>query len=120
MPLEKAKREAASQRRKPKLSGKTAHFPRSGRPYGGKRQAFQTEKALKGWLGRCASRGGRLRLTDVLSRGTQAHPVHAGEADAVVSRNVGRSIPLTKPLQNGLSVCFGQLRRAAHVLALPL
>ncbi len=42
--MKKVKREAPSAAR-PKVSGKTALFPRNDRPYGLKRKAFQTEIA---------------------------------------------------------------------------
>ena len=44
---EKAEREAADSAARPKVSGKTALFPRNDRPYGLKCKAFQTEIALK-------------------------------------------------------------------------
>ena len=46
--LKKVKREGGSNSAaRPKVSGKTALFPRNDRPYGLKRAAFQTENALK-------------------------------------------------------------------------
>ena len=45
---------------RPKVSGKTAFFPRNDRPYGLKRAAFQTEKALT----RCLCCG---RIGDIMT-----------------------------------------------------
>lgn len=44
--FEKEKREAAAQRRRAKPGGRTAFFPRNGRPCGLECRAFQTEIAL--------------------------------------------------------------------------
>ena len=45
--FEKMKREAAAQRRPAQRSGKNALFPRNGRPYGLKRNAFQDGQRFK-------------------------------------------------------------------------
>ena len=47
-PLKKVKREAAAQPARPRVSGKTALFPRNDRPYGLKCEAFQTKNTL--WI----------------------------------------------------------------------
>ena len=44
---------------RPKVSGKTAFFPRNDRPYGLKCEAFQTENALKARWGRDGGPGGK-------------------------------------------------------------
>ena len=45
--MKKVKREAAAQRRPAQSERKTAFFPRNDRPYGLKREAFQTEIVLE-------------------------------------------------------------------------